>query len=81
MAASGAVRIGLGVSPLGASGLSRITETGPVALGTPMGWLGVALTGSDTASHVLFGGLQTITTRQIGLSPVRIWRQRIPRAA
>ncbi len=30
--------------------------------GTLMGWLGVALTGSDTASNVLFGNLQTITT-------------------
>ena len=38
--------------------------------GTLLGWLGVALTGSDTASNVLFGGLQTITARQLGLSPV-----------
>src|SRR5207249_8986301 len=29
--------------------------------GTMLGWLGVALTGSDTASNVLFGSLQTIT--------------------
>ncbi|HEX3412827.1 MAG TPA: L-lactate permease [Stellaceae bacterium] len=28
-----------------------------------LGWLGVALTGSDTASNVLFGGLQKITSR------------------
>ncbi|TDG13283.1 L-lactate permease, partial [Paracraurococcus ruber] len=38
--------------------------------GTLLGWLGVALTGSDTASNVLFGGLQKITAQQIGLSPV-----------
>ena len=38
--------------------------------GTLLGWLGVALTGSDTASNVLFGGLQKITAEQIGLSPV-----------
>ncbi|PWC53963.1 L-lactate permease [Azospirillum sp. TSO22-1] len=34
-----------------------------------LGWLGVALTGSDTASNVLFGGLQKITAEQLGLSP------------
>ena len=38
--------------------------------GTLLGWLGVALTGSDTASNVLFGGLQKITAEQIGLNPV-----------
>ena len=38
--------------------------------GTMLGWLGVALTGSDTASNVLFGGLQKITAQQLGLSPV-----------
>jgi lactate permease len=37
--------------------------------GTLLGWLGVALTGSDTASNVLFGGLQKITAQQLGLSP------------
>lgn len=37
--------------------------------GTLLGWLGVALTGSDTASNVLFGSLQTITAEQTGLSP------------
>jgi lactate permease len=37
--------------------------------GTLLGWLGVALTGSDTASNVLFGGLQKITSGQLGLSP------------
>ncbi|MCK0209039.1 L-lactate permease [Starkeya koreensis] len=38
--------------------------------GTLLGWLGVALTGSDTASNVLFGGLQRITSEQLGLSPI-----------
>lgn len=37
--------------------------------GTLLGWLGVALTGSDTASNVLFGSLQKITAEQAGLSP------------
>jgi lactate permease len=36
--------------------------------GTLLGWLGVALTGSDTASNVLFGGLQTASAGQLGLS-------------
>jgi lactate permease len=38
--------------------------------GTLLGWLGVALTGSDTSSNVLFGSLQKITAEQTGLSPV-----------
>jgi lactate permease len=38
--------------------------------GTLLGWLGVALTGSDTASNILFGNLQKITSEQIGLSPI-----------
>jgi lactate permease len=38
--------------------------------GTLLGWLGVALTGSDTASNVLFGGLQKISAQQLGLNPV-----------
>ncbi|MEO6036627.1 MAG: L-lactate permease [Verrucomicrobiota bacterium] len=38
--------------------------------GTLLGWLGVALTGSDTASNVLFGSLQTITAKQTGVSPI-----------
>ena len=37
--------------------------------GTLLGWLGVALTGSDTSSNVLFGSLQKITAEQIGVSP------------
>jgi lactate permease len=35
-----------------------------------LGWLGVALTGSDTSSNVLFGNLQQVTAQQIGLPPV-----------
>ena len=35
-----------------------------------LGWLGVALTGSDTSSNVLFGNLQTVTAQQIGVSPL-----------
>ena len=38
--------------------------------GSFIGWLGVALTGSDTSSNVLFGGLQKITAQQLNLSPV-----------
>jgi len=38
--------------------------------GTLIGWLGTASTGSDTSSNVLFGSLQVITARQIGVSPM-----------
>ena len=37
--------------------------------GTLLGWVGVALTGSDTASNVLFGSLQRISSEQLGLPP------------
>src|SRR4029453_11880407 len=40
--------------------------------GTMLGWLGVALTGSDTSSNVLFGSLQKITAQQLHLDPVLI---------
>jgi len=36
--------------------------------GTLMGWIGVAMTGSDTASNVLFGGMQKVAAGQLGLS-------------
>ena len=36
--------------------------------GTLLGWLGVALTGSDTSSNVLFGSLQKISAEQVGVS-------------
>jgi lactate permease len=35
-----------------------------------LGWLGVALTGSDTASNVMFGSMQKITAEQMGLNPL-----------
>ena len=38
--------------------------------GTFLGWLGVALTGSDTSSNALFGSLQRITSQQLGLDPI-----------
>jgi lactate permease len=48
-----------------------LAKTGPLYpfFGTLLGWLGVALTGSDTSSNVLFGSLQKITSEQLGLSP------------
>jgi len=49
------------------------TRVGPVLypfFAAALGWLGVALTGSDTASNVLFGNLQRITGLKLGLSPV-----------
>jgi lactate permease len=48
------------------------TRAGPFfypIFGTLLGWLGVALTGSDTSSNVLFGNLQKITAMQLGLDP------------
>jgi lactate permease len=49
-----------------------LARTGPLYpfFGTLLGWLGVAATGSDTASNVLFGGLQRTSAEQIGISPV-----------
>jgi lactate permease len=38
--------------------------------GSYIGWLGVALTGSDTSSNVLFGGLQKFTAQQLNISPI-----------
>jgi lactate permease len=38
--------------------------------GTFLGWLGVALTGSDTSSNALFGSLQRITSQQLNMDPV-----------
>jgi len=35
-----------------------------------LGWLGVFLTGSDTSSNVLFGGLQKATAEQLGINPI-----------
>ena len=44
-----------------------------------LGWLGVALTGSDTSSNVLFGNLQKVAAQQLGLSPI-LTRPRTARA-
>jgi lactate permease len=38
--------------------------------GTLIGWLGVALTGTDAGSNALFGSLQVITANQLGLNPI-----------
>jgi len=38
--------------------------------GTFLGWLGVALTGSDTSSNALFGSLQRLTSQQLGIDPI-----------
>jgi lactate permease len=49
------------------------TRTGRLlypVFGTLLGWLGVALTGSDTSSNVLFGNLQRITALKLGLDPI-----------
>jgi len=50
------------------------TRTGPVYpfFAAFLGWLGVALTGSDTSSNALFGSLQRITAEQLGLNPILI---------
>lgn len=61
-----------------ASGLDTVlglafTRVGPIlypVFGTLLGWLGVALTGSDTSSNVLFGNLQRVTAERLGLNPI-----------
>ena len=52
-------------------GLS-LTHTGWVYpfFGTLLGWMGVALTGTDAGSNALFGNLQKVTAEQLGLSPI-----------
>jgi lactate permease len=52
-------------------GLS-LTRTGPAFpfFGTLLGWLGVALTGTDAGSNVLFGNLQKVTAERLGISPI-----------
>jgi lactate permease len=52
-------------------GLS-LTRTGWLYpfFGTLLGWLGVALTGTDAGSNALFGNLQKLTAEQLGLSPI-----------
>jgi lactate permease len=52
-------------------GLS-LTRTGWIYpfFGTLLGWVGVALTGTDAGSNALFGNLQKVTAEQLGLSPI-----------
>ncbi len=38
--------------------------------GTVIGWIGVALSGTDAGSNALFGSLQVITANHLGLSPI-----------
>lgn len=48
-----------------------MTHTGflyPI-FGTFIGWLGVALSGTDAGSNALFGNLQVVTATKLGLSP------------
>jgi len=49
-----------------------LASTGPLFpfFSPLLGWLGVALTGSDTSSNVLFGNLQQVGAQQIGMSPI-----------
>jgi lactate permease len=49
-----------------------LTQTGSAyAFFAPLlGWLGVALTGSDTSSNAMFGSLQRVTAEQLGLDPL-----------
>jgi lactate permease len=53
--------IGLGVSSLGVMF---------VVLSPFLGWLAVTLSGTDAAGNALFGNLQVIAARQLGLDPV-----------
>jgi lactate permease len=52
-------------------GLS-LTRTGPAFpfFGTLLGWLGVALTGTDAGSNLLFGNLQKVTAERLGINPI-----------
>ena len=49
-----------------------LAHTGPAYpfFGTLLGWIGAAITGSDTSSNLLFGSLQKITAQQLGISPI-----------
>jgi lactate permease len=49
-----------------------LTRTGPAFpfFGTLLGWLGVALTGTDAGSNLLFGNLQKVTAERLGISPI-----------
>jgi len=49
-----------------------MTHTGVLypVFGTFIGWLGVALSGTDAGSNALFGNLQVVTATKLGLDPV-----------
>ena len=51
-----------------------LTQSGPLYpfFAPLLGWLGVALTGSDTSSNAMFGSLQRVTAEQLGLDPLLI---------
>jgi lactate permease len=52
-------------------GLALTTTGTAYAFFSPLlGWLGVALTGSDTSSNAMFGSLQRVTAEQLGLNPL-----------
>ncbi|MEV8085050.1 MULTISPECIES: L-lactate permease [Pseudarthrobacter] len=52
-------------------GFALASAGGFFALLSPLiGWIGVALTGSDTSSNSLFGQMQATAAEQTGLSPV-----------
>ncbi len=54
-------------------GLALTTTGAAYAFFAPLlGWLGVALTGSDTSSNAMFGSLQRVTAEQLGLDPLLI---------
>ena len=49
-----------------------LTRTGWIfpLFGTLLGWIGVALTGTDAGSNALFGNLQKVTAEQLNLNPI-----------
>ncbi len=72
------IRVLAGVTGLPEAALSAMTvglsmtHTGAAFpfFGTLLGWLGVAVTGTDAGSNALFGNLQKVTAERLGLSPV-----------
>jgi lactate permease len=46
------------------------TGTAFALLSGVLGWFGVALTGSDTSSNVLFGAMQVAAAHRVGISPL-----------
>ena len=70
MLALGFVTRGSGMDVVLGLAFTRTGATLYPVCGALLGWLGVALTGSDTASNVLFGNLQRVTAEKLGLSPI-----------